>query len=128
MSKISPSIGHFSKDTPDTPDIHRRRVLARSHENIGSPVPQRYDFVCVGPNRNTKGPGQTKVGQFELALPVNEQIRWLQIAVQDPVVMTIGHAGEELVKKGFENGQIEARVANVQVLFQVLVEKLKDQC
>ena len=41
--------------------------------------------------------------------------------------MTVGNARQELVQEGRQDGQVQARIANVQILFQVLIEEFKDQ-
>ena len=87
-----PAVGHLGKDAPDAPNVNGGRVFAGSQQYVGRPVPQRHDLVGVGPHGNPKGSGQTKVGQLELSLPIDEQVGGFQIAVQDPVVMAVGNA------------------------------------
>jgi hypothetical protein len=62
----------------------------------------------VRSDRNTKGASETKIGQFELPLAVDEQVWWLQITVQDTVVMAVGNASQELVEETLEDRQVEA--------------------
>ena len=48
--------------------------------------------------------------------------------MQYPMVMTIRHSRQKLIQKAFQNGQIQSCVAYIQILFQILVEELKDKC
>ena len=49
--------------------------------------------------RDTKGTGETKVTQLELALRVDEQVLRLQVAVQDAVGMAVEQARVQLVRE-----------------------------
>lgn len=50
---------HFYKYAADTPHVHLRGVVARTHEDVRSSVPQGHDFVCVVADRHTERPSQT---------------------------------------------------------------------
>ena len=47
--------------------------------------------------------------------------------MQHPMMMTIRHARQKLVQKAFKNRCIQPRITNVQILFEILVEKFKYQ-
>ena len=48
-------------------------------------------------HRDTKRPRQTEVTQLELALAIDEQVLWLEISMEDLVLVTKGGPLEELV-------------------------------
>ena len=68
-----------------------------TEEDLRRAVPQRDDFVGVGAQWNTEGTGQTEVGEFEVALLVDEQVLWFEIAVEHAVGVAVAHALEKLV-------------------------------
>ena len=45
--------------------------------------------MCVCPQRYPKSPSQTKIGQLEVAILVDQQILGLQVAMEDPVGMAV---------------------------------------
>jgi hypothetical protein len=53
--------------------------------------------VC--PHRNTKSSRQAKICEFEIVFLVDKQILRLQVAMQDPVRVTVQKASIELVSK-----------------------------
>ena len=46
-------------------------------------------LMGVGPYRNSKSPGKSKIGQFDVALSVNEEILRLEVSVQHPVAVAV---------------------------------------
>ena len=52
--------------------------------------------MSVSAERNTKGASQTKIGQLQVALLVDEQVLGLEITVQDAVSMAVACAFEKL--------------------------------
>jgi hypothetical protein len=52
--------------------------------------------VGVSAERNTEGAGQTKIGQLQVALLVDEQVLRLEITVKDAVGVAVARALEEL--------------------------------
>lgn len=52
--------------------------------------------MCVGPDRNAKGPTQTKVRQFDGTISVNQQILRLHVSMQSPALMTEHNPLEDL--------------------------------
>jgi hypothetical protein len=48
--------------------------------------------------------------------------------MQHPMMMTIRHPRQQLIQKAFQNGQIQPRVAHVQIFLEILIEEFKDQC
>lgn len=47
-----------------------------------------FYLMSIDSDRNSKGPGQSKVSQFNDSFVVNQQILWLQITMEDPPLMT----------------------------------------
>jgi hypothetical protein len=72
--------------------------MTRTEENFGSTVPEGDDLVGVASQRDTKGTCKTKVGQFQGAVLVNEEILGFQVPVQDPARVAIVKAFDELVE------------------------------
>ena len=51
-------------------------------------VPQRDHLVSVHTDRDTKGPGQTKVGDLDAAVLVNQEILGLHVSVENSPLVT----------------------------------------
>ena len=88
--------GHLSEDAANGPHVDTSGVLATTEQNLGRAVPESDDFVSVGAERDTKSASQTKIGQLQVALLVDEQVLWLEVAVQDAVGVAVARALEEL--------------------------------
>lgn len=97
--------GHqLCKDTSDRPHVHRRRVLLRTEQQLrrprfvpcqadsgdtgereggrDAPVPEGDDELSHLAEWITKLPGETEIGDLDLAAVIHEQVGGLQIAVQ----------------------------------------------
>lgn len=57
----------------------------------------RY-LVCVCADRHPKGSRQTKVGELDLALGVDEEVLGLQVSMKNSVGVAEGQALQELEK------------------------------
>jgi hypothetical protein len=88
--------GHLGENAANGPHVDTSRVLATAEQDLGRAVPESDDFVSVGAERDTKSASQTKIGQLQVALLVDEQVLWLKIAVQDAVGVAIACAFEKL--------------------------------
>lgn len=67
-----------------------RRCRVGKHQRSAQ---QATHLVCVGPDRDAECAGQAKVGQLQvIVLLVDEQVLWLQVAVQDAVRVTVCNA------------------------------------
>jgi hypothetical protein len=62
--------------------------------------------VRVTADGDAKRPCQAKVGQLQLAFPVDEQVLRFQVAVQHAVVVAVRHACEQLVQKRLDDGGV----------------------
>lgn len=123
--KQRPSGDHFGKDTAQTPDVNRRGVIFTSQEDLGSPVPQSHHLVRVSAHRHPKRPRQPEVGQFDLALSVDEQILWFEVPVENPVRVTESQALEQLEQVALDEREGDAGDGGVHEPLQVLVEELE---
>ena len=88
--------GHLGEDAADGPHVDTSGVLATTEKDLRCAVPESDDLVGVSAERNTKGASQTKIGQLQVALLVDEQVLRLQVTVQDAVGMAVARALEEL--------------------------------
>ena len=81
---------HFRHDATRGPDVDAGVVGARAEEDVRGAVPEGDDLVAEGVDGDTEGARKAKVGEFELALVVDEEVLGLEIAVQDAVVVAEG--------------------------------------
>jgi hypothetical protein len=126
--------GHLGEDAADGPHVDACAVLASAEEDFGCAVPESDDLrgvsfdvseaedvgrdsylVSVGAQRDTKGSSQTKIGELEVALLVDEQVLRLQVAVQDAVRVAVADAGAQLVHELLDHGLAETHVASAAV-------------
>lgn len=61
----------------------------------------------IRPQRHTKGPSQAKIGQFQVPLTINKQILGLQIAMNNPMTMTIAQSLTQMSHKLLNNRFIQ---------------------
>lgn len=62
----------------------------------------------VDSDRDAEGPSQAKVRQFNDSLVVNQEVLWLQVAVEDSATVAEQNALQDLIKvtlKGRDGGQ-----------------------
>jgi hypothetical protein len=88
----------LGKDAANAPNIDRGGVVTRAQEDLGRAVPQGDHLVGVAAHGDAKRAGQTKVGQLERALAVNEQVVRLEVAVQHAPRVAIVNARQQLVQ------------------------------
>lgn len=104
-------------------------------------------LVSIRAQRHAKRPSKTKIGELEIALTIDEQILWFQIAVQHAVAVAEFHPGDELAHEPLDHVALHAhgrqpRIRAVRqrlpsatlvggqalhVLFEVEVEVLEDE-
>lgn len=75
-----------------TPDIDTRTVRPRSQQNIRRPVPERHDLIAERIHRYAERSRQSEIPDLEFASFVDEQVLWLEITVQDTIVVAVGDA------------------------------------
>ena len=120
-------IDHFRENGANRPDIDRGRVGLRAHQYFWRPIPQRDDFMRERTNRGTERPGQTKVGNLQDAIPCNQQVLRLEVAMHDPSGVAKGQTAAHLKEVRFHELGRQHALTGFHVLFQVLIEKFKDQ-
>jgi hypothetical protein len=120
---------HFCHDAASGPDVDAGVVGPGAKENVGGAVPEGYNFVGESVNGDSECSGETEIRKLELSFEVDEEILWLQIAVQDSVGVAEVNALQELMHKGFDGdrGQCSSLALCVHVLLQVLVHVFEDQ-
>ena len=118
---------HFGHDTAGGPDVDAGVVGATPEQDVRGAVPEGNDFVGEGVDGNAEGAGETKVGEFELAFVVDEEILGFQVTVEDAIFMTECNSLEELVHERFDCDVVELAPvpAGVHVLFEVFVHIFK---
>lgn len=87
---------HLGENAANRPHVHAKGILLGAEENFGGTVPQGNDFVRVGLDRNGKGTGKTKVGDFEVSSLVNKDVSRLQVAVDNTVAVAVINAAKKL--------------------------------
>lgn len=83
---------HLGHDAAGGPDVDGGGVGAGAEEDVGGAVPQGDDFVGEGVDGDAEGAGETKVGKFEVAGGVDEEVLGLEVSVEDAVVVAEGDA------------------------------------
>ena len=128
ISRKERSLGdHFDKDGSNGPDIDRRSVGLASQENLRWTVPQGDDFVGQRTNGRAKGTGETEIRQLEASLVGDEEVLWLQVTVHDAPRVAKGKTFTALVEETLDLLRRQQPFHGFHVLFQVLVEELKDE-
>ena len=70
-------------------------MIAEQLQTVGAVV---LYLMCVDPHWDPEGPSQPKVGQFDDALVVDEQVLGLQVSVQNPSAVTEQDPLQDLVQ------------------------------
>ena len=120
---------HLGHDAACAPDVDASVVGAGAKEDVGGAVPEGDDLVGEGVDGDAEGAGEAEVGEFELALGVDEEVLGLQVAVEDAVVVAEGDALEELMHEGFTGDEVQAAAiaAGIHVLLEVFVHVFEDE-
>jgi hypothetical protein len=82
--------------------------------------------VSERPDGWHKGPGQAKVGNLEAAVPGHENVLGLQVSVHDAPDVAILEAAQKLVRVRLDELPGQRTLARLEVLFEILVDKLED--
>lgn len=120
---------HFGHDAAGGPDVDAGVVGARAEEDIRGAVPEGNDLIGEGVDGDAEGPRKTEIGEFELALVVDEQVLRFQVAVEDAVFVAESDALQELVHEGFDGHVVElaALAARIHEFLEVLVHVFEDE-
>lgn len=65
---------HFSENATDGPDINGTRVALASEKDFGRAIPQSHNFMSVVADWNPERAAQSKVGNFDDSLLVDQQV------------------------------------------------------
>ena len=120
---------HFRHDATSGPDINARVVGAAAKQDVRGAVPEGNDFVGEGVDGDAKRTSETKIGEFELAFVIDEEVLGFQVAVQNTIFVAKGNALKELVHEGFDGDVIEltASAPGIHVFLQIFVHVFEDQ-
>lgn len=72
---------HLRHDAPGAPDVDAGVVGTGAEEDVGRAVPQCHDFVAEGVDGDAEGAREAEIGEFELALVVDEEVLGLEITM-----------------------------------------------
>lgn len=72
------------ENTTDCPDVNTEAVLFLAQQHFRCSVPQCLNFVSESLNRNAKSTSESKISNFKIASPINQQILRLEITVDNP--------------------------------------------
>mmetsp|Transcript_107152 Transcript_107152/g.333011 ORF Transcript_107152/g.333011 Transcript_107152/m.333011 type:complete len:204 (-) Transcript_107152:357-968(-) len=91
------------EDAANGPDVDRLRVTPGQEYHLGRPVPPRDNVVravlrlaLLVFRENAR---QAKVAYLGHAVPVHQDVGWLQVPVHNPSPVEVGEAHEDLVNK-----------------------------
>ena len=120
---------HFRHDAAGGPDVDAGVVGAGTEQDVRGAVPEGDDFVGESIDWDAERSRETEVGEFELALVVDEEVLGFEVAVQDPVFVAEGDSLEELVHEGFDGDIIEltALAAGIHEFLKVFVHVFEDE-
>ena len=124
-----PTLDHFREDAACGPQIDTKTVCFLPEQDLWAPIPECNDLVRVRFDWQTKGSCQTEVRQLDvLSLGVDQQVLWLEIPMENPMLVQINQRLQNLVEKQLRLLFGQWLVALLlHVLFQVVFEVLKDQ-
>lgn len=90
------------EDAPDAPHVDRGAVLLGAEQQLGRAVPQRDDQLGHLGRRVAEVARHAEICDLEHAPVVEQQVGRLEIPVQDPVGVQVGHARRELQQQRFD--------------------------
>ena len=94
--------GHLGENAAHAPHVDSSTVLTSPEQDLRSAIPEGDDFMGVGAKRNTKSAGETKVRKLQVAVPVNEEILRLQVAMKHAMGVAVTNAVKELICEFFD--------------------------
>jgi hypothetical protein len=122
------SCQELAKNAADGPHVDGLAVASCAEEELRGAVPEGDDelgeFWGWGVADVT---GHAKVGDFELAAVVEEEIGGFEVAMEDPVVMEVGDTGRELEEEGFYFGGEEGLGHVFKDGFEVVFDEFEDE-
>lgn len=95
-----PTLDHLGEDAAGRPEIDAQTVGFLAQKDLGAAVPQCDNLVSVRLDRQTERSGQAEVRQLNvLPLGVDKQILWLEISVENSVLVKVDQRLQYLVQK-----------------------------
>jgi hypothetical protein len=120
---------HLGEDAANGPHVDTSGVLATTKQNLRRAVPEGDDLVSVSTERNTEGASETKIGQLQVALLVDEQVLRLEVTVQDAVGMAVASALEELKGELLDlQWRVSMRTGSISSAFHNIPSPGRDPC
>ena len=117
----------LTKDTTQTPHIHRSAVLVRSEQQLRRSIPQRDDQLRELRRRIPIVSGHAEIRNLDLSAVVHEDVRGLQVAMQDPIAVEVVHRGGELEQQGLGLGGEECFEHVLLQRLEVVFEEVHDK-
>jgi hypothetical protein len=95
-----PALNHFGKNAAGRPQVHSERVSLLAEQDLRAAVPERDHLVSVGLYREAERSCQPEVRQLHFgASRIDQQILWLQISVEDSVLVAVDQSMQDLEGK-----------------------------
>mmetsp|Transcript_19412 Transcript_19412/g.42049 ORF Transcript_19412/g.42049 Transcript_19412/m.42049 type:complete len:493 (-) Transcript_19412:1312-2790(-) len=124
---------HEAADGPhvDGRPVHGLHVLALlpeggAQQQLGGAVPPRGHVVCQGLPGLVDEARKSKIAQLEPAVLVHQQVLWLDVAVDHPLLVYVGDGGAQLVENEAHRLPVHATRLRLKQLQQVARHKLHD--
>lgn len=115
------------KDASHRPQINLVGVVALPHQQFGCAVPQRHHLVGVlGVGQDAHRASQPKVRDAHLTLVVQQQIRGLEVAVNDAILVQVLHTLQDLLEDALQLRQVE-RVLHAMKTRKIVIHVIKHQ-
>lgn len=108
----------FVEDAAGAPDVHGLVVVRAAEQHLGRAVPERDHVVRVRAHGERVLAREPKVREFQDAVCTDEQVRGLQVAVEDAATVAVRESSEELL--AVELGQRRAQAMRRGLLEEVL--------
>merc|ERR1740129_331768 len=76
---------HLGEDAAYAPHVDGHAVELRAEQDLQGTVPHSHDLVRVLGDRQSVSSGQSEIGDLQAQPRVDEEVLWLQVAVQDAI-------------------------------------------
>jgi hypothetical protein len=79
---------------------HKQKMVPGSEPTNQSVAELKATYLMgISSHRNTKGPGKSEISQFQVVALVDEEVLRLEVAMKNPMRMTIEKTGGQLMCK-----------------------------
>ena len=94
------TLNHLGEDAASGPSVNSERVSLLTEEDFGASVPECDDFVSISLNGKTESAGESKISKLDvLSSGVNKQVLWLQVTMEDSVLVQVDERLKDLVQE-----------------------------